>query len=586
MKQQTYRRAPRILAAFTALVGLALTGTASAVTIVTSAADNSLAAPLIPGTLRYAMANAPVGDTITFAPSLNGKTITLKGGQLVLDRYLTIQGPGLEKLAVSGANLSRVFLTTATGPTGQFAVIADLTIIKGKGVGVNQFGSAVTDGGAVYNSGHLSLLRCKVTSSKCDGQGGGIFNMGTVSVSDSTVAYDQAVGDGGGICNAQDILIQRCAVFCNTSQGSGGGIQEIGTAVYINSTFASNTAAGTGGGINDAGSTINMYNCTVSLNSASFGGGLAVPAFGASTTLRNSIVAGNSPGVPTPAPDVSDVFLDGSGILISLGHNLIGTTAGTGPGSFLPSDLLNVNPKLGTLKDNGGTTLTMELLPGSPAINTGDNGLLLPSMTTDQRATFNRIINGTVDIGAFEYIAPRVLKSGALATLSTCVAGPCNYGTGADLRRAIRSIQKSLALTLWVGDSHLTKCGELVFEFEEEAVESLLEIVEGGGPCALTAQNAIDDLVLADELLARIAIGDAVTGGGQACYITSANSNLAKGLNALAMGKFHNAMDYYERAWIDAQHSLGRKCGHDDDDERHEREDRETEDHNHYGDDD
>ena len=585
MKIQNHYNLAALMAILLATLAIVFPSVSSAV-VVTSAADNLPLQPLITGTLRHAIATAPTNDTITFSNSLKGKTIILKAGQLVVDRKLTIQGPGLERLSVSGANSSRVFYVTGSGTSGAPAVIiSGLTITKGNGTGLS-----ITDGGAIYNNGFLKLLRCAVTNSKAAGSGGGIFNAGTLSeVTECTIAYNAAVADGGGVCDTQDMLIQRCAIFSNTAGGSGGGFQETGTSTLINCTIACNTAIGSGGGINDGGgATIDIYNCTISGNTASIGGGLAIPGFGASTTLRNTIIAGNNPsGPPTPAPDVSDVFIDGtSGILISMGNNLIGTTTGAAPGSFLPSDQLNVNPKLGPLKDNGGTTLTMELLPGSPAIDTGSNSNVLASMTTDQRTTFNRIINGTVDVGAFEYIAPRVLKNGALADLSSCVAGPCNSETARDLRKAIRSIQKSLCPSLWVDDSHLTKCGELVFEFEEQAVEALLDIVEDGGPCALNAQNAIDDLVLADELLARIAIDAAVAGGGIPKYICSAQANLAKGLNALAKGKFHQAMDFYEHAWIDAQHALGKKCGCDDDDERGERERRDREDRDRHGDDD
>ena len=43
----------------------------------------------------------------------------------------------------------------------------------------------------------------------------------------------------------------------------------------------------------------------------------------------------------------------------------------------------------------------MALLPGSPAIDAGNNALIPAGITTDQRG-FTRIVNGTVDIGAFE----------------------------------------------------------------------------------------------------------------------------------------------------------------------------------------
>ena len=92
------------------------------------------------------------------------------------------------------------------------------------------------------------------------------------------------------------------------------------------------------------------------------------------------------------------VSSDLSGILKSSGHNLIGISGGaTG---YAPTDLLNVDPLLGPLADNGGPTLTVPLLPGSPAIDAGDNA---DAPEFDQRGRgFPRIVNGTIDIGAFE----------------------------------------------------------------------------------------------------------------------------------------------------------------------------------------
>ena len=65
------------------------------------------------------------------------------------------------------------------------------------------------------------------------------------------------------------------------------------------------------------------------------------------------------------------------------------------------------DPILGPLANNGGPTQTFALLSGSPAINAGNNASAVDagnnSLTTDQRGTgFPRIMNGTVDIGAFE----------------------------------------------------------------------------------------------------------------------------------------------------------------------------------------
>ncbi len=108
-------------------------------------------------------------------------------------------------------------------------------------------------------------------------------------------------------------------------------------------------------------------------------------------TMRNTIVAQNA---------VRDLV----GQFASSGHNLIGDT--TEAGGFDETDILNVDPLLGPLADNGGPTMTMALLPGSPAIDAGDN---TDAPDFDQRGPgFPRIVNGTINIGAFEVEATAI----------------------------------------------------------------------------------------------------------------------------------------------------------------------------------
>ena len=65
--------------------------------LVKSAADDGSA-----GTLRAVLAAAKNGDTIQFARALDGHTITLTQGQLVVSQSVTIDGPGASELAISG----------------------------------------------------------------------------------------------------------------------------------------------------------------------------------------------------------------------------------------------------------------------------------------------------------------------------------------------------------------------------------------------------------------------------------------------------------------------------------------------------
>ncbi|MEP6955979.1 MAG: choice-of-anchor Q domain-containing protein, partial [Chthoniobacterales bacterium] len=118
--------------------------------------------------------------------------------------------------------------------------------------------------------------------------------------------------------------------------------------------------------------------------------------------VQNSIISGNTG--PT-GPDVSGAF-------VSNGYNIIGNTANS-TGFGATGDQLNVNPLLDPngLKNNGGATLTVALRPGSPAIDAGKNTLAVDgngiALTSDQRAgAFQRVVNGKVDIGAFEVQPP------------------------------------------------------------------------------------------------------------------------------------------------------------------------------------
>src|SRR5882724_260164 len=83
---------------------LAMAGPASPSTLtVTNTSDKG------PGSLRATITNAKSGDTIVFASSLNGQTITLISDQLTINKNLDIEGPGPSLLAISGNDVNRIF---------------------------------------------------------------------------------------------------------------------------------------------------------------------------------------------------------------------------------------------------------------------------------------------------------------------------------------------------------------------------------------------------------------------------------------------------------------------------------------------
>ena len=104
----------------------------------------------------------------------------------------------------------------------------------------------------------------------------------------------------------------------------------------------------------------------------------------------------------TAGPDYFGVAGAGSG------HNLIGIADGSQGFGASHGDLVGttaspLDPRLGPLQDNGGPTPTMALLPGSPALNAGDNSAQSVVGSFDQRGQgFARVASGAIDIGAFE----------------------------------------------------------------------------------------------------------------------------------------------------------------------------------------
>ncbi len=254
-------------------------------------------------------------------------------------------------------------------------------------------------GGAIYNDGTVTLTNNLFTFDSADG-GGGLYNVGTATLSDTTIAYETSVGFGGAIYNGNSLTLNRVTLDHNQA-GGGGGIDSSGAMTLTNVTLSANSAVSvtSGGGafFNQGSGIATLTNVSVVSNTAPSGGGFINN--GGTLSLGNSIVAYNSGGNCWISP------------ITSLGYNIdsANTCALSATG-----DITNTDPLLGPLANNGGTTFTHALLPGSPAINKipfGTNGCGT-TITTDQRGA-SRPIGSSCDIGAYEaayLFLPLILK--------------------------------------------------------------------------------------------------------------------------------------------------------------------------------
>ncbi len=353
-----------------------------------------------------------IADITTANGNGEADTVDLGGNTFTLTAVHSLQS-GLPVIADDGAGHA---LTIQNGTIERDAAAPAFRIIRVNPGGELILANSTISGGLANNSG--------------SGHGGGIYNRGTVTVSESTVAGNTASssgnGFGGGIFNSGSLTVLNSTVSNNTASSSngdfvsasGGAIGNTGTLTVINSTLSGNkvrdgsgsSATSDGGGIYNAG-TLSVTNSTLAGNVVSSGatgtnrgGGIYNKG---SSTLRNSIVAGNIRISTTPSD------LEGTAQSASA-NNLIGDPATSGgivnamSGNIVGDGGANVtiSDVLLPLADNGGPTLTHALAESSPAIDAGSNSLALAPdtspLSTDQRGTgFDRIVNATVDIGAF-----------------------------------------------------------------------------------------------------------------------------------------------------------------------------------------
>jgi hypothetical protein len=238
-------------------------------------------------------------------------------------------------------------------------------------------------GAAVFNGGSIDLVNCTIVKSGAVGGGGGGGAPGSKPTEGMAFGPGGSGGSGGdgGCANGPiwsasgQVGVTNCTIALNSGQAGLGGPGGAGGPPTQFPPYVTNFPSGPDG--------------PNGMNGTAIGGGVGVQ-------LLNTLIASDSP---------SNFF-----VAADCGHNLSSdaSCAFTNGGS-----MNNTDPKLGPLSDNGGPTLTMALLPGSPAIDAGNTSL---APTTDQRG-FPRLAGAAADIGAFEYgsVTPTiaVTRSGA-----------------------------------------------------------------------------------------------------------------------------------------------------------------------------
>jgi CSLREA domain-containing protein len=293
--------------------------------------------------------------------------------------------------------------------------------VGGAGGGVFSTGGSIlavidsTVMGNVAGTGGLATANAATSPAGAGGTGGGIWTAAALTLTGSTItgnlagtgghgavnpvgssAHPGVGGDGGGLfddATTSQTIVTDTVV--NNSAGTGGA----GSITSAPEPGGPGADGGGGGGVVSGFSQLQIVQTTIASNHSGAGGaggsggtgpgpsgvagsGGGISAYGSAAT-QNSLLTSNTGG-------------NCLGVVVDKGHNL------SFPDASCPGAV--ADPRLTSLADHGGPTLTMALEPSSPAIDqVPASGSGCPS--TDQRGVA-RPQGAGCDIGAFELAAP------------------------------------------------------------------------------------------------------------------------------------------------------------------------------------
>ena len=218
--------------------------------------------------------------------------------------------------------------------------------------------------------------------------GGAIRNSGELSIRDSAFSHNSADPSNGAITNYGELSISDSTFSSNLAK-YGGAIRNYGELSIVNSTFSGNSAKDDGnfyvsrGGAIENADKLSITSSTFSGNSAENGGAIFNGEDG-KLRITNSIIAGRGRRACYSES--------------RLRHNINNLIQ---DGSCSPA--FKGNPKLGELVvPDDGSPSYFPLLAGSPVIDAAYDDLC---PETDQIGT-KRPQGADCDIGAIEYVAP------------------------------------------------------------------------------------------------------------------------------------------------------------------------------------
>ena len=420
--------------------------------------------------------------------------------------------------------------------TNETAILDGFTIRDGN---ANQrWPSPHSCGGGIYNySSSLTIIDCQIVENKASEAGGGIYcEDSSPELSNCTISENSADYYGGGIHCGFNYRSKPTILSCNISKNSatiGGGVT-FSDGLFSNCTITGNMAI-EGGGLMGCSGTITS--CYITRNTGMMGGGLKH----CDGVISNCIISANNVGgglfacngliVNCTIIGNSSNAMRGGGLFAcrgSITNCIIWSNRAKGghlsqyascstpvsscvqegcdEGVCISSDPCFIQP--GYWDEDIWVDGDYHLQPTSPCIDTGDNSVVEPN-STDLDGN-ERIINGIVDMGAYEalgpieadvHIVPRVInRNNRMKRVMAIMRLPAGIGKGDVVRESFE---------LYAG------------ELDGEPVGAILERVIGRGNMTRVfvlfdkdeVMNAVGDVEMVDlTVVGRLESGQYIQG--------------------------------------------------------------------------